>query len=192
MQTCFDCLDRLLWRCNACRLTLSLQKLTLDSNVFVGPLPSQLGLLQDLDSVSLRGTNVSCVPLSAYSSIPHSIADNASNSSNSSDEEDTAHTHLRLDQTYSCSDAELLPCFLTFSEHQVPRTDSTKMACPDVVRLPHEQAVAACSGAAPWQLGVLAGGVAVTQTARAQSWDVEPRYFQYRKCTCLKLCVPDR
>jgi hypothetical protein len=47
--------------------------------------------------------------------------------------------------------------------------------------------VEACSGSASWQLGVVAPGVAVMQTSD-QSWELNPSYYQYRKCTCLKVC----
>jgi hypothetical protein len=176
-------------------LTLGLQQLILDNNSFVGPLPPDLGLLRNLNRISLRKTNISCVPLLIYTRSPYPY--NSTNSSsggnssasqygNSSVDDDAAY--LRLDSNYRCSESELLPCFLTFSEHAVPRTDATNMACPVVERLPHDSAVAACAGSASWQLGDFASAVAVTQFAE-QSWELDPAVYQYRSCKCLKVML---
>lgn len=208
-------------------MTISLLQLSLDNNSLVGPLPPDLGLLRNLNRISLRKTNISCRPLPAakypaYYSNSSSNSTNSSSSVNSTTAFNSSNTTTNAtypggiaamyggssgtpdddnnsnpgafsslydsQSTYQCSDAELLPCFLTFSEHAVPRTDRTNMACPAIVRLPHDEAVVACSGSAPYQLGVLAPGVAVTQTGE-QSWELDPSYYQYRKCVCLKVCV---
>lgn len=179
------------------RLTLGLQQLILDNNSFVGPLPPNLGHLRNLNRISLRKTNISCVPLSIYTSAHSHNSTNSStgsnssasqyNGTNSSSSDDDAE-YLRLDSNYRCSESELLPCFLTFSEHAVPRTDATNMACPAVERLPHGSAVEACAGSAPWQLGEFASAVAVTQTAE-QSWELDPAVYQYRSCKCLKVML---
>lgn len=191
-------------------MSISLQQLSLNNNTLVGgPLPPDLGLLRNLKHISLHNNNLSCVPLRVYTKTPYLYLPNnddvsRSNSSRPASsagsvaslhgssggiaEIDGNTTLINLQPTYQCTEKELLPCFLTFSEHTVPRTDNTKMACPEIVRLPHGQAVSACSGSAPWQLGVLAEGLAETQTSE-QSWEVDPDYYQYKGCSCLKVCV---
>ncbi|WIA42187.1 hypothetical protein OEZ86_009450 [Tetradesmus obliquus] len=108
--------------------------------------------------------------------VPLQRAGNDPNSSSSSSSSS--------DESPYCRDEQLLPCFLAFANYTVPRADSSKMACPAILRRHIEEARAVCAGEGPGQLGSQAHSVADALAADEQSWKIEPGYYQYRGCRC--------
>lgn len=124
----------------------------------MGPLPPQIGVLKSLERFDGRNTSMSCSADGLDGGVGGGTA--------------------------RCAADELLPCFLRFSEHVVPLTDASNMACPVIERLSEADAVAACSGGGPMQLGDQAYLLEGVDTG-VQSWFLDPAYFQYAHCNCL-------
>lgn len=144
------------------RRTFNLEELQLGNNHLAGPLPPQLGFLKKIDLVNvLKNEGFSCAP--------HQHGANSSS---------------RASSISPCSHGQLLPCFLQFSNHTLPRTDASNMSCPMVLRRSFSDAQKACSGDGPMQLGKQAHNVA-DGVADEQAWKLEPSYYQYRGCECL-------
>lgn len=152
-----------------CRRTFNLEELQLGNNRLSGPLPPQIGYLKKVDLVNvMKNDGFTCMPRQ------HSSSSASSTTSSSS----TGATYLQ------CADNQLLPCFLEFSNHTLPRMDASNMSCPMVLRRSYADAQKACLGDGPMQLGKQAHNVA-DGLADEQVWKLEPSYYQYRGCECL-------
>lgn len=92
----------------------------------------------------------------------------------------------------ACSDEELLPCFLRFSNDPMPREDASNMRCKFILRKPPAEAKADCAqGSEPYTLGSSAQYLPdISKDSTEQSWIIHPSYYQYRGCTCLQVRMP--
>ncbi|KAF6255371.1 hypothetical protein COO60DRAFT_215437 [Scenedesmus sp. NREL 46B-D3] len=147
-------------------LTFGLSDVILDTNSLTGVIPPEMSVLKNLHEVDLRNSSMSCL------GTPDAAAA-------------AEQPPLQQQQQQQCTDSQLLPCFLSFSRVTLPRTDNNHMACPVILRLPLDEAVQACSGDGPSQLGEQAGNIADIVSTQ-QTWDVDPSYYQYRPCSCLE------
>jgi hypothetical protein len=87
-----------------------------------------------------------------------------------------------------CSDKQVLPCFLRFSDEQLPLDDASNMRCRYILRKLPEQAKQDCAAAeGMYGLGEDADGAMpdIIRDAQQQQWMLDPMYFQYRGCSCL-------
>jgi hypothetical protein len=153
------------------RLTFGLTDVRLDTNSITGAIPPEMGVLENLHEIDLRNSSMSCL-----GTLANAAANTTANSS-------TAEQQQPLQQ---CEDSHLLPCFLFFSKELLPRTDSSNMACPVIMRRFKDEAVQACAGDGVAQLGEQAGNIADLTSAQ-QAWDVDPSYYQFRPCRCLEV-----
>lgn len=81
-----------------------------------------------------------------------------------------------------CTQEELLPCFLKFSDYSVPREDSSNSKCKFIMRKSSEQARRDCAS----QLGDQASSISEGSTDRwLARWEIDPSYYQYQACECL-------
>jgi hypothetical protein len=93
---------------------------------------------------------------------------------------DTAHMF--------CSDSQVLPCFLRFSDESLPLDDASNMRCRYILRKLPQQAKEDCAEATGmYGLGPDADEVMpdIVRDAQQQQWMLDPMYFQYRGCSCL-------
>lgn len=102
-----------------------MNSISLAGNKLTGFIPSQMGYLGALISADMRGNYLGCT-----SSRVHN---------NSNDSSDTSNAELT-----PCDAAHLLPCFVELTDFTIPRSDSSNMACPEIRRKPHSQAVVDC------------------------------------------------
>jgi hypothetical protein len=87
-----------------------------------------------------------------------------------------------------CSDEQVLPCFLRFSDEQLPLDDASNMRCRYILRKLPQQAKQDCAEASGmYGLGPDADEVMpdIVRDAQQQQWMLDPMYFQYRGCSCL-------
>eukprot|EP00775_Hariotina_reticulata_P011161 gene11161-11311_t len=112
------------------------------------------------------------------------------------------------DAAERCDRDNMLPCFLQLSNITMPRSDDSNMECPIVLKKAPDEVAAACGNldgpqqALWWQeqrsLGLANMGKA------SQDWMLDPNYYQYSGCKCLKgfheiwdknttalACIPD-
>eukprot|EP00878_Enallax_costatus_P010339 GHUV01010792.1.p1 GENE.GHUV01010792.1~~GHUV01010792.1.p1 ORF type:complete len:435 (+),score=60.06 GHUV01010792.1:1207-2511(+) len=150
---------------------------------FTGILPPQTGFLYNLQKVRITGTSMSCSGVIT----PYNVTTNAS----CNDPTRCTTPSLISGESHPgavCSDEELLPCFLRFSNDSMPREDSSNMRCKFIMRKPPEQAKIDCaqrSGA--YTLGNSAQYLPdIVKDSTEQSWIIHPSYYQYRGCTCLQ------
>lgn len=183
-RTCLlSCLAPFLpWLC--CRLTYNLQSLDYSNNPGItGPIPPQMGLLEGLQVVRLQNTSLSCSGITR----PFVVTTNASCSDPARCK--TARQYGSVEaQQHVCAPSEQLPCFLRFSDYLIPREDNSNMRCRYIVRLPQEQAIEACSGSLPADLGASADSLPkMSSEPYDQVWYVDPSYYQYQEnvCECL-------
>eukprot|EP00878_Enallax_costatus_P012841 GHUV01013409.1.p1 GENE.GHUV01013409.1~~GHUV01013409.1.p1 ORF type:complete len:602 (+),score=76.08 GHUV01013409.1:316-2121(+) len=154
---------------------------------FTGILPPQTGFLYNLQKVRITGTSMSCSGVIT----PYNVTTNAS----CNDPTRCTTPSLISGESHPgavCSDEELLPCFLRFSNDSMPREDSSNMRCKFIMRKPPEQAKIDCaqrSGA--YTLGNSAQYLPdIVKDSTEQSWIIHPSYYQYRGCTCLQVSSP--
>lgn len=169
----------------AASLAVALQDLDYTNNTGItGVIPPEMGLLEPLRLSRLAGTSMSCSGIVK----PYTVTTNYS----CSDPKRCTTPQLfgGNDTTVRrCSDDQLLPCFLMFSEYAIPREDASNMRCKYIVRKRPDQALADCEGAADgYQLGDQAPNLPdIVREGSEQQWVVDPAYFQYRACTCLQV-----
>jgi hypothetical protein len=87
-----------------------------------------------------------------------------------------------------CSDEQVLPCFLRFSDESLPLDDASNMRCRYILRKLPQQAKDDCAAAqGMYGLGPDADEVMpdIVRDAQQQQWMLDPMYFQYRGCSCL-------
>lgn len=162
-------------------LSYSLAEVDLSNNTGItGELPAQLGLLPELRVVKFMQTNLSCAGIIQ----PYSVTTNTSCS-----DPRICRTPQRFgDEPVSitrCTQDELLPCFLRFSDYFLPREDSSNMRCKQIIRKPADTAQHDCGGSGPGQLGALAQQIPDKSRDRWARWEVDPAYYQYQACECL-------
>lgn len=173
----------MLW-CGCClfrRLSYSLAELDLSNNTGItGELPAQLGLLPQLRVVKVMQTNLSCAGITQ----PYSVTTNYS----CSDPRICTTPQQFGDPSVPimrCTQDELLPCFLRFSDYFLPREDSSNMKCKQIIRKAADAAQRDCGGSGLGQLGDLSQQIPDKPVDRWARWEVDPAYFQYQACECL-------
>lgn len=143
-----------------------------------------MGFLLNLQKARTTGTSMSCSGVTK----PYIITTNAS--CNDPTRCKTPHL-IQGDEEAGepCSDSELLPCFLRFSNESLPREDSSNMRCKFITRKPPAMAKADCAGGSdPYTLEDNAEYLPdIVKDSTEQSWLIDPAYYQYRECTCLQV-----
>uniref|UniRef100_A0A383VLE1 Guanylate cyclase domain-containing protein n=1 Tax=Tetradesmus obliquus TaxID=3088 RepID=A0A383VLE1_TETOB len=147
-----------------------------------GIIPPQMGFAGDLRRMSLKGTSLSCADVIK----PYAVRVN-----NSCTNPNVCLTDVWAESShgddYVCPDEQVLPCFLAFSNESLPRDDASNMRCRLIVRRAPEDARAACSGSDP---PFFLGGESESlpdnsESGSEQAWVIDPKYYQYRGCSCL-------
>ncbi|KAF8059749.1 CSN6 [Scenedesmus sp. PABB004] len=155
------------------RRASNLEDLQLAGNALSGPLPPEAGLLRKLDLINLsHNPRLACPP-----PVPGWAPMLGGGPGGSG-------AALVPPPPPRCDPGALLPCFLELSDVSLPRTDSSHMACPLVLRRPLAEAAAACGGGGGGALGKSAHSLA-DATAEDQAWKIDPSYYQFHGCTCL-------
>lgn len=152
-----------------------------------GTIPPQMAFLSGLQRARFTGTNMSCSGITK----PFVITTNASCT-----DPDLCRTEVVVTgeagngTALQCTEEQLLPCFLQFSDIAVPREDASNMRCKYIVRKTPEHAKLDC---AQEEYGSYFLGESVqylpgvVKDSTQQSWLVEPAYYQYRECSCLQV-----
>ena len=144
-----------------------------------GMIPPELGLLSFVERLKVTNTSMSCAgiikPFSVLTSPNCGELERCTKPIPYGD--DQAQYHV-------CSESELLPCFLRFSEYQIPRDDHSNMRCRYILRKEQQQAIEDCSGVLGDQASMLPNS-----SEAGATWLVDPSYYQFRECSCLVVRV---
>lgn len=89
-----------------------------------------------------------------------------------------------------CSEDELLPCFLKFSDTALPREDARNLRCKYIVRKEPEEGKRDCADGVygSYFLGDSVQYLPdMRKDSNEQSWIIDPSYYQFRECSCLQV-----
>lgn len=107
------------------RLAYSLQSIDYSNNPgMTGRIPAAMGLLEGLQTARLQNTSLSCSGITQ----PYTVTTNASCSDPARCKTPRRFGDVEAQQ-HLCSEEQQLPCFLRFSDDELPREDASNMRC---------------------------------------------------------------
>ncbi|KAF6265314.1 hypothetical protein COO60DRAFT_1039404 [Scenedesmus sp. NREL 46B-D3] len=106
-------------------LAYSLQSIDYSNNPgMTGRIPAAMGLLEGLQTARLQNTSLSCSGITQ----PYTVTTNASCSDPARCKTPRRFGDVEAQQ-HLCSEEQQLPCFLRFSDDELPREDASNMRC---------------------------------------------------------------